>query len=151
MIFQRNVFPGGGDQLPQRCMEIGNAAAVGGNIEVKGIGKTGHKIRKGLAAQSKQLFPGTAGFRQRQEVKLAVDPYHNRNFFLLIKIFPHDIFQQKFIEIFFQGYFVHAVALDQQRQEGQICDRWIQVAQMQLPRDIRPLAGDGACRQVEPE
>ena len=77
------------------------AFADGMDIEIKSIGKSRDKVRESFAAQGQQRFPAAARARQGQEVKLPVHAHDHRDLFFLIKIFPRDIFQKKFMQVFF--------------------------------------------------
>lgn len=103
MIFQGDIALGSVGQFPQHFLKIRDAAAAAGNIEIKSIGKSRDKIRESFAAQGQQRFPAAARARQGQEVKLPVHAHDHRDLFFLIKIFPRDIFQKKFMQVFFNG------------------------------------------------
>lgn len=101
MIFQGDIALGSVGQFPQHFLKIRDAAAAAGNIEIKSIGKSRDKVRESFAAQGQQRFPAAARARQGQEVKLPVHAHDHRDLFFLIKIFPRDIFQKKFMQVFF--------------------------------------------------
>lgn len=101
MISQGDIALGSVGQFPQHFLKIRDAAAAAGNIEIKSIGKSRDKVRESFAAQGQQRFPAAARARQGQEVKLPVHAHDHRDLFFLIKIFPRDIFQKKFMQVFF--------------------------------------------------